>query len=252
MKTPQTPIAPARVNRKHIVHSLILPGLLLGLSQAQVQAAPIFVPNSSFESPILADGEVVFLIPGWTYSGSGAHQAGVYNHIDASFLGATGGNLPAPALGAQSAFLHTGGAAGVGMRTMPLTTILPNTTYTLTAALGVRLDFPSGSGPGQGFAQLNFYADGQPFNAIVDLNINVSTIARGTFIDFSISFTTGATGGIIGQGLYPLIGYNHDGNAGVQVDNVRLDATAIPGPSAAAVLLSVSLLTMNRRRRLTK
>ena len=253
MKMTKTLIVTTHANRKHLLGMIALTGLVLGLAQSQVQAESVFVPNASFESPELAEGGVVInSVPGWTFTGSGAFQTGILNHDDAAFLGATGGNLPAPALGPQSTFLHTGGAAGVSIRTTPLTTILPNTTYTLTVAIGVRLDFPFAAGPGQGFANLSLYADGQPFNALSATDILVSTISRGTFVDFTTSFTTGASGPLIGQGLYPIIGYFHDGNAGVSVDNVRLDATAIPAPTALALLLSSSLLTIGRRRRPTK
>jgi len=253
MTTTNTPLSSGLANHKHLLALLFLPGLLLGFTQARVQAQTVFVPNSSFESPELADGtSIINSVPGWTFTGSGAFQTGILNHDDTAFLGVTGGNLPAPALGPQSTYLHTGGAAGVSIRTTPLTTILPNTTYTLTVAIGVRLDYPSGSGPGQGFANLSLYADGQPFNALSATDIVASTISRGTFVDFTTSFTTGASGPLIGQGLYPFIGYFHDGNAGVSVDNVRLDAIAIPEPTGAALILSASLLTMRRRRRVTE
>ena len=227
MKNTKTSIAPSIAFRKYLLRLLVLAGFVLGFSQAQAQAEPIFVPNASFESPALPEGAAIIdSVPGWTFSGSGAHQTGIYNANDAGFPGATNGNLPAPALGPQSAFLHTGGAAGITIRTTPLTTILPNTTYTLTVAIGVRLDFPFAPGPAPGFVTIRLWADGQPGNALSQIDIFVSTIGRGTFVDFTTSFTTGATGGVIGQGLYPAIRYVHDGNAGVSVDNVRLTCSS--------------------------
>jgi len=227
MKNTKTSIAPSIAFRKYLLRLLVLAGFVLGFSQAQAQAEPIFVPNASFESPALPDGEAIIdSVPGWTFTGSGTRQTGIYNPNDAGFPGATSGNLPAPALGPQSAFLHTGGPAGISIRTTPLTTILPNTTYTLTVAIGVRLDFPFAPGAAPGFAYLNLFADGQPFNSLSQTDITVSTIGRGTFVDFTTSFTTGATGGVIGQGLYPIIGYFHDGHAGVSVDNVRLTCSS--------------------------
>jgi len=227
MKNTKTSIAPSIANRKYLLRLLVLAGFVLGFSQAQAQAESIFVPNHSFESPALPDGEAIIdSVPGWTFAGSGARQTGIYNANDAGYPGATSGNLPAPALGPQSAFLHTGGAAGISIRTTPLTTILPNTTYTLTVAIGVRLDFPFAPGPAPGFVTIRLWADGQPGNALSQIDIFVSTIGRGTFVDFTTSFTTGATGGVIGQGLYPAIRYVHDGNAGVSVDNVRLTCSS--------------------------
>jgi len=249
MKTTNTLISPAPPipNRKCLFFALVLTSLPLGFTLPQVQASPIVVPNFSFESPDVADGLFSLVIPDWSYMGSGAFQAGVYDHNDAGFPGATGGNLPAPALGAQSAFLHTGGLGGVSMTTTSaLTSILPETTYTLTVAIGVRLDFPAG--PANGGGSLNLFANGVNVSGS-ELNFNVNTLPRGAFADYTISFTTGTSDFIIGQSLTPFIGIFFDGSSGINVDNVRLDATSVPEPTTVTLLLSASLLAMNRRKR---
>lgn len=210
--------------------------LLLALFRVDADAIPIAVPNFSFDSPAVADGLDAFSVTSWNESGSGAFQSGVFNPQDAQFPGSSGsGDLPAPALGQQAVFLNIGGAAGVSRTTAsPLTTIQANTIYTLTIAVGVRLDFPlPGVVLGETFMALRLPNDQTAGGA--QLVINANNITRGTFADFSVSFTTNASSPLIGQDLRAFVGYAGDSNSGVMFDNVRLDATPVP-----ATLLNIS------------
>lgn len=223
--------------------------LLAGLWAGAAGAASVPVPNFSFESPAVADGVADFTIPSWTQVGSGSFQAGVYNPTPTGFAGTAGaGNLPAPAAGPQGAFTNTGGIGGVKLVTAgTLATIQPNTTYTLTVALGVRTDFPV-AGVLLGNAYVDLLANGSaPVGAALGLDAN--TLPVGSFQDYSVTFSTGASGGVVGQALTADIGYVATSNSGIMMDNVRLDASSVPEPATLGVLLVGGVALMGRRRR---
>ena len=242
-------------NRQSVFHALLLMGLSLGPTLAPVHATPIVVPNFSFESPAVADGGFSLTIASWNISGFGAHQEGVYNPDNAGFPGATGGNLPAPALGPQNAFLNASGDSSMTTAS-GLATILPLTTYTLTIAIGVRLDYPTVD-PALGTFTISLLANGGDISLFYpssSLTVSASAIPRGTFVDYTASFTTGIGDSTIGQSVSPSIRYINSNvtPGGISVDNVRLDASTVPEPTAGVLLLAGSLLAMNRRKRLIK
>ncbi len=223
-----------------------LAGLVLAIAGARVSAAPITVPNFSFELPAVADGTFA-AATGWAESGSGAHEGGAYNPTAGNFLGAAGnGALPGTAQGAQAGLMHAGGTASSNLTTAAsLATIQANTTYTLTVALGNALDSPAA---GQSISQavLTLLANGA---SAAQLGFDAKTIPLGTFTDYTVSFSTGATGPLIGQALTASIGHAADLDSAIIADNVRIDASPVPEPSTTALLLGTLVLTLGRRKR---
>jgi hypothetical protein len=230
-----------RSSRKHLMVAAIACASL-GLSLSVADATPISVPNYSFELPSLSDGGFDLAVPEWTLLDFG----GVFNSEDAQFPGSTGGDLPAPADGEQLAFLGTGSTFGTFSLTTaaPLTSILADSTYTLTVALGSRLDLPVNPTDVvfvQFLANEVVLAEGG-----LVFNPEATMIPPGTFVDFTTSLITGPSSPLIGQDLKVRIGLL--GDSQLMIDNVRLDV--VPEPSTAALFIGgLTLASAFRRRR---
>ena len=246
MKTNQS-ITPTLTSRPHRGRRLaILASLLLGFSISEAGAASIAVPNFSFEADALADGASTLTISSWTITQSSGSTTGVFNPQNAQYPGSSGsGNLPATGQGQQVAVLNSGGNNGPTLTTAPLTTILANTTYTLTVAFGIRLDFPPPTFGSGHSAYLQMLANGAN---ITDFGFSTDTLPAGSFTDHTVSFTTGSSGPLIGQSLTAAIAYVSDAGGYVDADNVRLDASSVPEPTTT-MLLSFSLCFLHKRRR---
>jgi len=221
-----------------------LPALLMGLSAANAGATPIVVPGFSFESPVQTEGVFALTADFWVGSGSGAHESGAFNPTSASFTGATGGNLPGTADGAQGAYLHAGGTASANLTSGALGAIQANTTYKLTVAMGQRADFLA-AGQSISEASIEILANGI---SVASFGIDARTLPVGTFGDYSVSLPIGAVNALIGQSISVRVGHAADLNSAFVADNVRLDST-VPEPSTAALLVGASLLTLARRNR---
>ena len=80
--------------------------------------------------------------------------------------------------------------------------------------------------------------------------IPFSSLTPAGFNDYTATFTTGSSGGAIGQQLVAVLqSANNPGfNNPIAFDNVRLDATPVPEP-AAWTLLAIGGLIMRRLRR---
>ena len=189
--------------------------------------------------------------PAWAVTGVGSQQSGLWNAGNAQFAGASGGNLPAPANGAQMVYMLVS-AGGVGWtNAVPLGLFQPSTTYTLTIAAGVRLDDAT-MGDAISEGTISFIANNLNSvpTAISRLSINRNLIPAGTFADFTTSFTTPASGEFVGEAFKVQFGYAAGNASGIVFDNVRVDATAVPEPSAALLsFLSITGMLGCRFRR---
>jgi PEP-CTERM motif len=222
------------------------------------QSTPITVPNFSFEltttgsmtgNDIATGGPTN--VAGWTYD----------NASDAAGTQAFGTAGPTTnydnlgnADGASFAFLNlTGSQIGTITSSSSLGFILPNTTYTLTVAVGnnQQADDTNFGSPGDTF--LSLLGNG---TAISTTFIPNGTVPNSSFVDETTTFTTGGSGGVVGQALTIQLAAEEDGGLLDQAsfDNVRLTAdtleTAVPEPSTWAMFVAgfVGLFWLTRRK----
>ena len=209
------------------------------------------MPNFSFESPILSNGANnnggngdTTTITSWTITApAGNTDNGVYHPL-AGFSSTN--PLPAPADGNQIAYLVPGAQNSSSLTTSnSLGTIAANMLYTLTVAVGNRSDnlfFDTGT------YKIDILANGV---SVGESTLAGSAIAHGTFSDLSATFTSPASGPLIGESLtVELKAIAGSANDEAIFDNVRLTATAVPEPSTVALLIggSAGLIGFIRRR----
>ncbi|GBE73193.1 hypothetical protein myaer87_04200 [Microcystis aeruginosa NIES-87] len=206
---------------------------LMIVPQGQVRAASIFIANHSFEDPIApvqsdgyyTDNNSPVVIGNWYNAHSGSAHQGVLDPTKSENLAQNGfyyGLQPVPD-GNQVAYSNGGTIA------QQLSAVLqPNTRYTLSAYIGRRkvLAFPANS--------IRLIAG----NTLV--SSNSVTPAAGTFERVTVSYTSGGVGDpLIGK---PLKIYLTSWGVQTNFDNVTLDASPIPEPSAILGLLGFGLL----------
>jgi hypothetical protein len=214
----------------------------VGLSEVQFRdasVAPPVVPNFSFEYPAMGAGGNnsggngnTTAITGWTISGNGA---GVFFP---NGNGGLGNPLPAPADGSQYAFLETPNNSSPTSitTTAPVGTVAANTIYTLTTAIGHRntsIRLPDNY-------LIELLVDGIPVasNSLLDAHTN---IPASSFMDLSASFTSPASGDLIGGAMWVRLTHSTDDGVFRQgaFDNVRVEATTageVPEPATLGLL----------------
>jgi hypothetical protein len=172
---------------------LLLAVIFIGCVDGAEAQVPIPVRNYSFESPSEADG--AFSVGGngdttavtdWTIiaqSGNPYYAAGVQNPLDTQYPNTTGspGQLPVPADGGQFAYLNTPGGFKSSLVSSDLGAALRNSVYTLTVALGRRLDLNSGN------YTIELLVGGTP---VATGTLSGLTIRQGAFADLSVSYRT--------------------------------------------------------------
>jgi len=237
------------------VRPILLATIVLALAGA-TEAAPVSLPNSSFEDPDLADGTRAnalnfdtMTVPGWAsgFAGPPVSGGGVEDPLDAQFAGATGNASPLPgtAEGPQAIFLQGTLASNSQSysTTLPATILEADTTYTLTVAIGNPLD----SEPGD--VLLEFLVNGSPTAETV---IPAGTLPDGTFTDHQLVLVLAPGDPLDGGELDLRVRQEQTANIlqTVYFDDVRLEDTAVPEPVAAALLaVGIGVLAGAARRR---
>ncbi len=210
---------------------------LLGAIMAggRVAAAPVSIPDFSFEQWTNADGFGIAdgatttgpdVGPAWSAAGNGG--VNLVNPTDAQFAGTTGapGSLPPTGDGTNYLWLGLANPA-TGQAWQTVGTLQSNTIYTLTVAVGNTLLADGGQG------QIALISGGFPAGTIIgSTTVDSSVLTPGTFADSTLMFTNGQSAGtpltILLQGI------SQTGSELV-FDNVRLDASPAPQTPTAFV-----------------
>ena len=215
---------------KRIFATAATVAVVLTLSAFASRAAPITVPNGSFESPSspVSSTTDLTIVPDWVFSDPGGNTFGT-NSIASNF------SSPGTSSGSEYAFiLNKVPDVEDTITSASLGTITPLTEYTLTVALG-RLT-TSVAANDDSFSLL---ANGVAF---ASQTVDTTAISKGTFADFSVTFTTPSSGSVIGEDLAIQLAGLPDQQAQYEAafDNVRLDDTImdVPEPPTWALLIS--------------
>ncbi|MDA8376566.1 MAG: hypothetical protein M0Z50_05845 [Planctomycetia bacterium] len=215
-------------------------------------------------------------IPYWTVSepAGNSHGSpsvpdsyGVDNPINSKFAGTSGtsatqidGLLPPTADGYQNAYVNFTAAttpytavftydpndtATAGATPMPLGNFTPGDTYTLTVAIGNRLDKTFWS------YGLTLTENGTPVGA---MTTGQTTSNSGTFFDATYNFTAGASDtGAIGIQIDTTdgmaVGATKSNGTQASFDNVRLSYASAATPEPASLLLIIPMLGLLALRR---
>ncbi|MEO7099299.1 MAG: PEP-CTERM sorting domain-containing protein [Luteolibacter sp.] len=219
------------------------------------QAASVLIINHSFESPTLADvantnsGAGTGVFNGWNYvtqNGASFEDFGIENPGGGAYTGAAGNGTLSGANGINVAYLNQDNSGLFTGIFQNVGSLQANTQYTMTIAVGQRLDRVNGSVEfglyGATTGATNIWSTG----TVLSTATNVST-TNGTFQDFSVTFTTGA---VVSNDLYVAARFTETGANLIQasLDNVRLDA--VPEPSVA-LLGGLGMVGLLRRRRVS-
>ena len=117
-------------------------------------------------------------------------------------------------------------------------TLAANTTYTLTAAFFRRMDAANQNA--KSFTLELLTETSGTTIASITANPVTFSLPEGTFSDITAIGTTGAAPTELGENLVIRV-LGLDGGSYLDVDNVRLDATAVPEPSSF-ILVGMGLL----------
>jgi len=195
--------------------------LLTGAIGHYASAAPVPVEDPSFElGPLGGGGSTT----NWNARGNAGYSI---QSVSNGWFTATD-ILPAPADGTNFLVLNAN-LTSPGWCWQDIGALLPNTTYTLTVAIGQSLLGATGVG------RIALINGSTPFQTTLGQTpIDSSLVAAGTFADTNLVFTTGyqVTGDLT-------LLMEIDTGSQILFDNVRLDAATLP-PAAMALPPSLS------------
>jgi hypothetical protein len=237
--------------------------LIFAAAGISAQAQSVIINNYSFETPTVgSDNTYVVASPdngatsnsgtfnSWgffnSYNGTKSFaDFGIENPGSGEYAGAAGAGTPSGGNGINVCFLNQGTTGGVCNIFQDIGTLLPNETYTLTVAIGQRSDRINGSATIGLIDTTSGNANPWATGTLESSTTGVSSV-RGTFQDFTTTFTTGSS---VSGDLYVGAQYIGDGTVQASVDNFRLVATSVPEPGtmALAALGGMSLLFWRRR-----
>lgn len=229
---------------------------------SSAHAALLAIQNAGFETLFLADNTFNVAAPGpagWSAYGSINH-----NNRSIGAVNPTGSTLyPGGAPEGRNVgvvFLMDNASnqsqfAGIesGLVQTLAATLQTNTRYTLTVEVGNMANDSTTTNSAFVFTgfpgyRVDLLAGGQ----VIASDNNSLLPAEGTFLTSQFSLSVGASHALAGQALgIRLVNLNAAPGIEVNFDDVRLDATAIPEPAAAASLLGAATLApaLLRRRR---
>lgn len=241
--------------KPNIPNLLLVAALTLGATATlpTANASSINVTNFSFESQVLAPGAHIVAPPtGWTTfntGGGGNFDVGVQN--PGAGLFSVNNPMAAPAQGNNFAWVNkfngTNGFAGGIYQNVGA--LLPDTTYTLTVAIGYRNDAPPNSQPTWSPGILSLWNGTDNTGTLLGSTSGLPA-APNSWQDFTVSFTTGSlVSGDLTIGLSVLNAQSIQAS----FDNVRLEAVAVPEPETYGLVMAAMLggLAFLRRRRLS-
>lgn len=243
-------------------------GVFVALT-ASSHATELFIENFSFENPGTGSrtfsGSNTSAPLGWTIhdpsSGMLNHRYyGVWNPgtysptLPNSYLHGAPEGLNVGVVFLMNEFAHT----AAGLQQTLASTLQTSTQYTLTvdvgnfAPSGTEFDFTGFPG-----YRIELLAG----DTVIASDNNSLTIGEGIFLPSTVTYTSGATDALAGQALsirllnlngthLPNFPIARSGNYGIEVnfDDVRLDATPVPEPSALVLAGSAGLLAWQARR----
>lgn len=211
---------------------VIASSCLMIVPQVQVMAASVTILNPSFEEPIAPqqpDGLFYSIndITNWVITGT--DTTGYTAGVDKPVILTGGSNWyftdPIPD-GVQV------GSSNGRIISQTLSAVLqPNTQYTLGAYVGRRLIVSDS--PGYNIELLA--------GSTVLASENSTTLSPGQFKPVTLNYASGSSGSLIGQALTIRLTSTSQANQ-VNFDNITLDASPIPEPSAILGLLGFGLL----------
>jgi hypothetical protein len=205
---------------KNTLKSFLAPMVALAcvvLGTSAGWAAIITINNPSFENDTLGDGGFTdnsFNANSWLGTSAGGFYFGALNPNSTDYSAAGGNSLPGPGTqGANVAYInnsHIWQVLG--------DTLVANSTYVLTGAIGHR----QGLGYGTPSAQLIA-------GTTVLGTVNISDPGANNFAQWSLTYTSPSSGTLIGQTLEVLLA-NGSSSGQVNFDNIGLTVTAVPEP----------------------
>lgn len=230
---------------------LLLLGVLL-ISLGGARAEELFIQNSSFENPVTPaatfSGTNNAAPPGWTISdaSSGMQNFRYYGVWNPATTNSYTNGAPDGANVGVVFLINSFNLTPGGLQQTLATTVQPFTQYTLTVDVGnfAPEDSPTPTFDFAGFPgyRVELLAGG----SVIASDNNTLAPAEGEFLTSTVTFTTGANPGSGSLGIR-LLNLNGPGIE-VNFDDVRLDATAVPEPSAVVLVAAAGLVVLRRRR----